>query len=165
MIGIDTFSWGKLIKLRNEKWKDIVDEMIEETQFFITNSVKKEFEFRFPTELELLLKVAILPDIKHEKYRKWIIKGFDEADATLLEYSDLKEYRLITEDIPMLNEGITNKKNIIHLIDFFKELYYIDFITKTEFYQLIKTFREWKNITLKKEKLLMYSLNKPKIEQ
>ena len=99
-------------------------------------------------------KVALLPDIKGERFHKFISKGFDETDASFLEYCELKGYRIITEDHPTLNEGVTSRNEIIQLIDFFKELYSLEFLSKREFTSLVKIFRKWKNISLKKEKQL-----------
>jgi hypothetical protein len=74
-------------------------------------------------------------------------KGFDANDASLLEYADERGFRIITEDRPMILEGVTSEKNIIFLIDFFSELTenYNYFSTK-ELYHLVKIFRKWRNI-------------------
>ena len=151
MIGIDTYSLQKLFLLRQMiEWKHIIEELIEQVDFFITVEGKKEFEYRFPEDLDVLNKITILP-ILNEHYLEYIKRQFDPTDASLLEYADLRDYRLITEDRLMLAEGITLKKNIVCLIDFFKEL--ADgyaFFSKKELYHLVKIFRKWKNISKKK---------------
>lgn len=152
MIGIDTFSWNKLLMLYHSEWKNTIDEIINKTEIFITVEGKIEFEYRFPDDLNLLNRITIYPVLNTDIFAKYN-KIYDLTDASLLEYSENKGYRIITEDRPLLQEGITEKKNIIQLIDFFYELYLKDnFFSKKEIITLIDFFRNWKNIKDKKAK-------------
>jgi hypothetical protein len=147
MIGIDTFSWGKLIKLYNiDEWKEPIKKIIENIDWFITVEGRKEFEHFYVDNLELLSHGTIVP-ILGTKIIEYQNKGFDANDASLLEYADERGFRIITEDRPMILEGVTSEKNIIFLIDFFSELTenYNYFSTK-ELYHLVKIFRKWRNI-------------------
>ena len=156
MIGIDTFSWQKLIRLSDEGWKDIIDHFIDTINIFTTTSGKKEFMYRFPDRIELLDRIIIFPHLHSEIFQEYLIK-FDEADASLLEYSSSKGYRIITEDRPMLEEGMMRNQNIVQLLDFFYELYAkYEFFSMNEIIKLIKIFRKWRNI---KERKSRYYLN------
>lgn len=154
MIGIDTYSWHKLFKLRKEGWIDLIDEILEKSAIFITHEVKKELEYWFPGEKNIFKWFTILP-IRNVQFSHFILKGFDPADASLLEYALLEGYQIITEDHPMLMEGVTLRQNIIQLADFFGILTKLGFITKKELYQLVKMLRKMKNITKKKESELL----------
>ncbi len=151
MIGIDTYSWGKLIRLRRDKnWESIISEIIINIEWFITIEGKKEFEHFFPQELDILDHGIILPFL-NIKLNEFVEKGFDLNDASLLEYNIERNYRIITEDRPMLTEGIISKRNIIFLIDFFLELTIdYNYLSKRELYHLIKIFRKMGNINIKK---------------
>lgn len=152
MIGIDTFSWGKLIRLKNDNgWNKVITELIPEIDWFITVEGRKEFEHFFPTELGLLDHCTVLP-ILNEILDEFLDKGFDKNDASLLEYNTLRKYRIITEDRPMLLEGVTGKQDIIMLVDFFSELTGKDnYFTSRELYHLVQLFKKWRNIDEKKE--------------
>lgn len=152
MIGIDTLSWGKLIRLKNDKsWSKVITELIPGIDWFITVEGRKEFEHFFPEEVDLLDHCTILP-ILNEKLDEFIIKGFDKNDASLLEYNAVRKYRIITEDRPMLLEGVAGKKDIIMLVDFFSELTGKDnYFTSRELYHLVQLFKKWRNIDEKKE--------------
>ena len=100
--------------------------------------------------------ITILPTL-NKYYLIYLKKGFDPADVSLLEYSD--KYLILTEDHPMLLEGITDRRNIIQLADYLGDLYLNDFLTAKEFYHLIRTFRKWRNIKKKKEKQLLALLH------
>ena len=146
MIGKDTFSWNKIILLLHSEWRATIEEILDKYDFFITTEGRKEFEYRFEKEKDLLDKITIFPVINTELFQI-NCKKYDPTDSSLLEYSELKGYRIITEDRPLLEEGITRKKNIIQLLDFFYEIYMKDeFLTKREMYHLIKQFRKWKNV-------------------
>lgn len=160
MIGIDTFSWGKIIRLHKMKsWTNLIDEAMQSVDWFVTVEGKKEFEHFHSEHITFLEYGTILP-VLDERYNHYISKGFDPNDASLLEYVDVLNYRIITEDRPMLLEGVTSKRNIICLIDFFSELAYAHkFLTKKEMYHLTKLFRSWKNIS--KEKALALERMRP----
>ena len=156
MIGVDTYTWKKLLLLYHSEWGSLIDNIIDQINFFVTSEGKIEFEYRFPEEIIILNRIAILPVLKGEIYRYYIEKGFDKTDASLLEYSEVRGYRIITEDHLMLSEAITKNQNIIQLIDFFRELCLVDaYFLRKEIYQIAKLFRKWKNITKKKEKQIL----------
>lgn len=154
MIGIDTFSWYKLLRLQNEGWKPLISDVVKKSDFFITHEVKIELEHRFPEDNDLFEWVTTLPKLEFDKqdYKK---KGFDAADASLLEYNRIKGFTIITEDFSMIDEGISGQMKIIQLADFFGLLVRSNFIDKSEFYHLIKKLRKMRNITKRKEKWLM----------
>jgi len=136
--------------LRAEGWKDLIDEILEKSNIFITHEVKKELEYRFPEEKEIIDLLTILP-ARNVDFKSLLSKGFDPADASLLEYMLIDGYRIITEDHPMLMEGVTSKRNILQLADFFGILMKLGFISRRELYHLVKRMRKMKNITKKKE--------------
>ncbi len=154
MIGIDTFSWSKLLLLRDEGWEDLIHEILRKGTFFITHEVRKELEYRFPYEKKIFEYVTILPTLDIE-FQNYLIRGYDSADASLLEYASKKGYRIITEDVLMLMDCVVEKQNVIQLADFFGTLLKQGFISSRELYQLIKKLRKMKNITKRKEKELM----------
>jgi uncharacterized protein YaiI (UPF0178 family) len=96
----------------------------------------------------------ILPRIEFDS-TKYIKRGFDPADASLIEYHKKEDYLIITEDHPMLDEGIKEDRKIIQLVDYFALLMLEGFLNKREFYHLIKKFRKMKNITNRKEKEIL----------
>ena len=151
MIGIDTYSWGKLIKLKSmTNWDSIIDELLTKLDWFVTVEGKKEFQHFYPDQIQILDKGTILP-VLNIRLKNFIEEGFDLNDASLLEYAILRNYRIITEDRPLIGEAIYNKVNIVFLIDFFLELTETNkYFSKREFYHLIKLFKKWKNI--KKDK-------------
>lgn len=154
MLGIDTFSWGKLLLLKSNQYEPLILEIIKKGNIFITQEVKIEYEYRFPNELSLLKYITLFPKIEID-FKSYQLKGFDPADASLLEYSKNEANIIITEDQLMLNESISNKRNIIQLADYFGSLYETDFLVKREFYHIIKKLRNLRNITKKKEKELL----------
>lgn len=154
MFGIDTFAWFKLIYLKNNGWEELIKEILDVGAFFITHDVKKEFEHFFPDELDLLNRVDIYKVTDEEK-KKFSNEKFDEAEVSLLVFTDKKDYVIITEDHPMLDEGISSKKNIIQLVDYFRILNRGNFLSNREFYHLVKKLRAMKNITQDKEKKMI----------
>ena len=82
-------------------------------------------------------------------------RGFDPADSSLLKYVEIKGCRLISDDHPMILKGVTTKKNVFQLVDYFAELLTVGFVTKREFYHLVKILRGMKNISKKKESRLL----------
>lgn len=154
MIGIDTFSWGKLIFLKNKGWDQLIMEIIKKGSFFTTFEVKFEFEHRFPDYLFLLDYVTLYPKIDID-FGYYLSLGFDPADASLLEYNKKENNIIITEDHLMLDESISSGKNVIQLADYFGALFEEGFIKNREFYHLIRFLKKYKNITNKKEKELL----------
>ncbi|OLS22117.1 MAG: hypothetical protein HeimC3_32590 [Candidatus Heimdallarchaeota archaeon LC_3] len=154
MFGIDTFSWYKIIHLHSNGWNVLLEEILNITSIFITYEVQKELNYRFPGHEEIFTLVTILPKLD-EQFKTFTLKDFDEADASLLSFSHKEGFIIITEDHPMLNEGITDKKNIIQLADFFAQLYIDNFLTRREFHKLIRSLKKMKNISKRKEKDLI----------
>ena len=155
MIGIDTFSIQKLLQLRHSGWDSVIDNLLDQGLFFITSEGEKEFRYWFKNDLFILEKFHKFP-ILNEKLNEYIKIGFDINDASLLEYSDIMNYRIISEDRPMVARAVSAKNYIIFLIDFFYEIYIRDdFFSQREFYHLVKLFRNWRNIKEKKAKKLI----------
>ena len=154
MYGIDTFSWGKLIYLKNNNYEGLILEIIKKGNFFITHEVNEEFEYRFANEINLLNYITLYPQIEID-FKKYKWSGFDAADASLLEYNKIEANIIITEDHLMLAESITNRRNIIQLADYFGLLLEKEFLDRREFYHIIKLLRKLRNITERKEKELM----------
>jgi predicted nuclease of predicted toxin-antitoxin system len=153
MIGLDTFSWYKLISFYNNEWKKEMTNFLTEYQVFITHEVKIEYSYRYPKYLFLLDLISILP--RKRSLIEYDRKKFDVADITLLEYAESTDYLIITEDQPMLAQGVTRKRNILQFSDLLALLYIGNIIDSKDYYQMVKKLREMKNITKKKEKSLM----------
>jgi hypothetical protein len=149
MIGIDTFSWTKIFSLVDDSWKEIMYEWLNSIDFFITKEVEIELKHFHNTRDPIWERGAVLSNI-NVKFQYFEKLGFDRADISLLEYSEKPDYIICTEDRPMLLLNVYNKNNIIQLIDLFKMSYINGFFTKKEFIALVKWFREFKNITIKK---------------
>lgn len=157
MIGIDTFSWTKIFLLFDAEWADLLTELISETRFFITTDVEKELR-HFHTENESIWRSgAILPRL-NRSFSTYRLNGFDDADASLLEYAELPEYTIVTEDTPMLSENVVKRSNLIQLIDLFRKYYENNLLTSKEYRKLIHWFREKRNITKRKAEKLLSSL-------
>jgi hypothetical protein len=154
MIGIDTYSWYKIVHLYSNGWNVLLKEILDISSIFITYEVQKELNYRFPNHQEIFKHVAILPKFE-DQFRSFLLKNFDEADASLLSFSHKEGFVIVTEDHPMLNEGITDKKNIIQLADFFTQLFRDGFLERSEFHKLIKLLKKMKNISKKKERILI----------
>ena len=162
MYGIDTYSWYKLIYLKNNGFNELIIELLKVLKIFITHDVKKEYDHFFPEDKNLLYNIDIL-GVTEEKKVKFLTSGFDEADASLLAFVDDLKYMekkkdnviIITEDHLMLNEGVTKKQNIIQVVDFFRLLERANFVTHREFYKIVGILREMKNITREKEKKML----------
>lgn len=159
MLGIDTFAWYKLISLYNDQWKDLLITFLNNYDVFITNEVKKEFLYRFPNYEHLLEKIMIFP--RRTSNIIYDPNIFDLADITLLEYAELNDYVIITEDHAMLSQGVTKQKNIIQFSDLIGLMFKENLMNYREFYHIIKKLRGMKNITKIKEKEL-YSIRNNK---
>ena len=83
MIGIDTFSWNKILLLYHSEWKDIIDELIDKTEIFVTGAGKIEFEYRFPDDLNLLNRIIIYPVLNTDVFKKYskIYRFFRHSSA------------------------------------------------------------------------------------
>jgi len=151
MIGFDTISLGKIFDLLKTQWKTLLDELLGVLDIFITIEVRKELLHKYEDQLAFIESIKILP-IRNISFQEYSTRGFDDADASLLEYSELDDIVIITEDNEMLLEGISEKNNIIQLIDLFLELFTKNLINSKEMYHLIKYFRKKRSITARKEK-------------
>ena len=72
---------------------------------------------------------------------------------------ELRNYWIITEDRPMLDEGVTNKMDMVSLIDFFGDLFMKKELTSSQILQVIKIFSQWKNISQNKTNNLLRIIN------
>ena len=154
LIGIDTCTWEKIFDLMSkEVWKPLIFELLNHLNIFITVEVQREL-FHFHNEEEAILKLIetlkIYP-VLNETLQEYQKRGFDIADASLLEYSEQDDYMIITEDGGMLAEGITDKNNILSLIDLLLALFNQGLITRKEMYHLTKYLRKNRNIRKSKE--------------
>ncbi|MCK4849173.1 MAG: hypothetical protein KAT16_09120 [Candidatus Heimdallarchaeota archaeon] len=155
MFGVDTFSCFYLIRLRDNGFTDLITRLMDKKEFMITHDVHKELIHRFPDEDDFLRNITILPRL-NRSFNKFLEQGFDEADASLLEYGEISGYIIITEDHPMLLENtLDGKLRIIHLADYFGLLMLKTEISPTELYQVIKTLRKWRVISKPKAKRIL----------
>ncbi len=160
MIGVDTYSWRKILLLRDEtKYSEGIMNLIYGVDLFLTRHGLEEFKYRFKKDTEILKHVTILPVLGGIRYKE-LVQEFDENDASLLEYCLIKGYRIVSEDRPMLMYGYHRRLNISPLIDFLFEtgLKY-DYFNKNEIYDLIRVFERWKNISKRKRKQLKKLVN------
>lgn len=155
---IDTYSWSKLIHLKENGWTSILDIIIENNSIFLTHEVKKEIEYRQPESLHYLQKMTLLPLIEID-FHKFERLGFDKADASLITYSEQNNIPVVTEDHPMLALGIVDQLDFIQLVDLFFIMNQLDQITKNEFHKLVRKLRSMRNITIHKQKKLLKGLN------
>jgi hypothetical protein len=149
MIGIDTFSWSKLFLLRDEYQTEIIDLCLDSIRFFITHEVEEELIHFHNDKQKIWKSGALLPRL-NRSFQNYIQQGFDLADASLLEYSELPDYLIVTEDYPMLSLNISNRNNIIQLGDFFLLMLKLEVIDLKNFRELLKWLRKNRNLTKKK---------------
>ena len=155
MFGVETFSWYYLIKLRDNGFTDLITRVMDKKVFMITHDIRIELNHRFPNEDQFFRNVTILPRLNNS-FNKFINQGFDEADASLLEYGETSEYIIITEDQPMLLENILDGKlRVIHLVDYFGLLMLQKEISSRELFQVIKILRKWRAISKPKAKRIL----------
>ena len=145
MIGIDTYSWTKIFLLFNESWSDIFIELLENIQFFITNDVEVELLYFHSEYKHIWNSGAKFPRL-NKSFLDYLRLGFDEADCSLLEYSEFPEHTIITEDGPMLDLNVYSRNNIIQLADFLSLLYRDSYLNKKEYLLLIKWLKKNKNM-------------------
>jgi len=155
MFGIDTLSWFYLLILRDNSFSELITRIIERKEFIITHDVHKELLHRFPDEEVFFRNVTILPRL-NKHFIKFTKQGFDEADASLLEYGEFSGYTIITEDHPMILENTLNGTlKVLHLADYFGLLLLEGEITPNELYQVIRFFRKWRIISKQKAKRIL----------
>lgn len=153
MIGIDTFSWSKLFALMDDSWEKIIKEWLSVLNFFITREVEIELH-HFYSDKEPIWEIGSILSTLNTNYNHFKSLGFDDADISLLEYSEKPDYIICTEDRPMLLLNVYQKNNIIQMIDLLKMSYLSGFFTKKEFNNLNKWFRDQRNITKRKSQKL-----------
>lgn len=153
MIGLDTFSWYKLISLYNGGYKEIMVNFLKSYEIFITHEVKDEFSYRFKNYEFLLKLVSILPTNLNKNNFNY--DKFDIADISLLVYAEKINFIIVTEDHAMLAEGVTSKQNIIQFGDLMGLLYKDNFLDKRSFYKIVNILRKMTNITKIKRKQLL----------
>lgn len=149
MIGIDIYSWTKIFLLFEQSWSEILTDILENVQFFITTDVEIELLHFHPNYKDVWKSGALFPRLNNN-FLNYLRLGFDEADCSLLEYSEFPEHTIITEDGPMLDLNVYSRNNIIQLADFISLLYRDDYITKKEYKILVEWLKENKNMTDKK---------------
>jgi len=155
MFGVDTLSWFYIIRLRDNGFNELITRVMERKEFMITHDVYKELIHRFPNEKAFFRNVTILPRL-NKHFDKFVRQGFDEADASLLEYGEFSSYAIITEDHPMLLENTLNGVlKVLHLADYFGLLLLEEMITPNELYQVIRIFRKWRIIPKQKAKRIL----------
>jgi hypothetical protein len=47
--GVDTYSWSKLFLLLKTNWKELIEELIDNSNFFITPEIEKELIHFYPS--------------------------------------------------------------------------------------------------------------------
>lgn len=152
MIGIDTLSWGKLLLLSEQFDQTVIVMLLDHFHLFITEEVKTELIHFYKEENDWLWSNAVIMPKMERNYDRYVKQGFDEADATLLEYSEMPNYSIVTEDYPMLLLNVTGKNNIIQLVDFLSLCYTLDYIDTATYKQFVNWLRTNRNITKKKLK-------------
>lgn len=151
MYGIDTYSVAILLRLQQTTFPELISDIINRKEFMITHEVHKELIFRFSNNIDFYKAVSILPTI-NQVFSKYLNQGFDSADASLLEYSELQGIIIITEDQPMLHENIIDESiKVIQLVDYFGLKMIEGIITPSELYQIVKVLRKWRIISKYKE--------------
>ncbi|MFV2014075.1 MAG: hypothetical protein ACC656_01480 [Candidatus Heimdallarchaeota archaeon] len=165
-LGIDTCTWLKFFKYENH-FKIILDLLLESFNIFVTHDVLEECKFHAPKKAELFKFVEIKPRL-NKSFSHYKSLGFDDADASLLEYADLnsfsnkevaKTYTIITEDPEMLSQNILGSNRVIKLIDWILKMYEGELVTKKQVTGLSKLLYSNRNITKRKLKLVNSWLN------
>jgi len=154
---IDTYSWSKLIHLKENGWANILDIILDNNSIYLTHEVKKELEYRHPKNLDYIQRMTLLPIIDVD-FHKYNLAGFDAADASLISYSKLNNIPVVTEDHPMLALGVVDQLDFIQLADLFFILNRLHQFSNNKFHKLIRKLRSMKNITKKKQKRLLKKL-------
>ena len=121
---------------------------------FVTHEVENEIKYHYQGYQLYLNCFKILPSLNMSS-RLYSERGFDKADISLLEYSELDDYIIVTEDEGMLSECLSEENNIIQLIDFLELLHRHSFLKRREIYHIAKYFRKIRNITERKEKKIL----------
>lgn len=152
MFGFDTCSWLKLDLLANSEWQSVVSLLFTELDIFTTHEVVEELK-HFLTHRDDWIKQITIRTRNHKTYSHFVGDVFDPADASLLSLSAEKNVVLVTEDPAMLAESVFLKGNVIQLIDLLFLLLKDEKLSHHAFNQLLKFFRQKRNITKKKASL------------
>jgi rRNA-processing protein FCF1 len=155
--GIDTCTWLKIFHL-----KAITDQLLEvllaNFQIFITHDVLNECLHFLPNKKAVFEQIEVLPRIG-QAFQEYKELGFDDADASLLEYADRNifgnkldtQYIIITEDPEMLQLNIAGTNRIIQFVDIIVLLYSSGYIEKRLSQELVQDLFSKRNITKRKK--------------
>ena len=154
---MDTCSWLKLDLLAGSGWNSLVEIIFRDLDIFITHEVFEEVKNFLPNREEWIKMVNIRTTDRSRYYRS-IGEIFDPADASLLSFHSNMNVIIITEDPAILAEGISQRQNIIQLIDLISLIYESEKIVQGDFRKIIAFFRKKRNITKKKELSLKKTL-------
>ena len=156
-LGIDTCTWLKITHFGSDP-VDVFRLVTEGFQIFTTEDVLRECLFHLPEKEEFFKDLELFKrlDNKFEYYRKL---GFDEADASLLEYSDTEAndnpdhaYVIITEDPQMLLQNTFGSLKVIRLIDWLVQLGRQTLLEERSLARIAKRLYDTRNITKRKLK-------------
>jgi len=156
MLAIDTCSWFKIHMLERELNISIVSTLLNRFKLFFTHELLTEFRKFFPNYLWIVEYCAVLPK-RNIVFSSFLKEGFDEADASLLEYASEKEYFVVSEDPKMLRY-VRLGFQLLQLADLIAVLYKKKFLSKQVTKRIIKFLRTKRNITKKKHKDLKLML-------
>ena len=155
-LGVDTNTWLKIFRIEKE-FNNILDIAIMKFNIFLTHDVLEECLFHAPDRRDFFKKMTIFPKLsKSFQYYKSL--GFDNADASLLEYADENippitdnKYIIITEDPAMLKFNVYGKLRIIKFIDWLNRLHDFQMLTKNQLTILTNFLFRSRNITKRKK--------------
>ncbi len=148
---IDTCTWMKLDVMKEShifspevlyEWTDvqIPHEVLEEIDNFRVISCVRE-------------KTTILPIGIERIYRDALDVGLDPADASLLSNgSTSPDTIIVSEDQGLIDFARLHKVMAMELVDFFQRMTELEYITKRNLYNQVKSLRELRNITKKRHK-------------
>lgn len=155
-LGVDTNTWLKIFRIEKD-FNKILDSTIIKFNVFLTHDVLEECLFHAPDRREFFKKMTIFPKL-NKLFQYYKSLGFDNADASLLEYADEnihpiagEKYIIITEDPAMLKFNVYGKLRIIKFIDWLNRLYDIQMLTKKQLTFLTNFLFKSRNITKRKK--------------
>lgn len=161
--GIDTCTWLKIVNLEHLETQ-ILDVLLSNFQIFVTHDVLSECLHFLPEEKTLFEQVEVLPRI-NRFFQDYEELGFDSADASLLEYADMNNFRageqkyvIITEDPEMLRLNVTGAMRIIKFVDFLVLLQSSGYLKRKVCQELVLKLYLSRNITKRKKKTALQRL-------
>lgn len=148
---IDTCSWFKLERLSRLGLFD-ANNLYKWAEIQITHDVEKELDY-WQCSVWKKERTQILP-VKNEKiFNEAILLGYDIADASILSNgSKDPDFFIVSEDRAMIKYLRLYRFSSIQIIDLFRILTRLNFISRTELYRLAKYLRINRNITKRKLK-------------